>query len=163
MSMSHQSWKDVPTGSVDVGGTKFVYRQLGPDTGIAVIFLNHLDRQAPAQDSQASGEGRSVPSGLSHLGNPAARAPLNPVPLGMWCNVGGPSAPAWTGCRRPPFPAWQPFRAGAFRPALAISTAIYRVGPPLWPAYPGLDSQVSPPRGQPIRGGIVRLRAGSGR
>jgi pimeloyl-ACP methyl ester carboxylesterase len=42
MSMSHQSWKDVPTGSVDVGGTKFVYRQLGPDTGIAVIFLNHL-------------------------------------------------------------------------------------------------------------------------
>ncbi len=92
MSVSHQSWKDVPTGSVNVGGTKFVYRQLGPDTGIAVIFLNHLDRQAPAQDSQASGEGRSVPSGLSHLGNPAARAPLNPVPLGMWCNVGGPSA-----------------------------------------------------------------------
>ena len=30
------------TRSVDVGGTKFVYRQLGPDTGIPVIFLNHL-------------------------------------------------------------------------------------------------------------------------
>ncbi len=49
MSMSNQpqtgssvAWKVVPTRSVDVGGTKFVYRQLGPDTGIPVIFLNHL-------------------------------------------------------------------------------------------------------------------------
>jgi pimeloyl-ACP methyl ester carboxylesterase len=48
-SMCHQSqlgsssaWNDVPTRSVDVGGTKFVYRQLGPDTGVPVIFLNHL-------------------------------------------------------------------------------------------------------------------------
>lgn len=49
MSMSHQPqpgsshlWKNAPTRSVDVGGTKFVYRQLGPDTGMPVIFLNHL-------------------------------------------------------------------------------------------------------------------------
>ena len=49
MSMSHQSqpgsssaWKDVPTRSVDVGGTKLVYRQLGLDTGVPVILLNHL-------------------------------------------------------------------------------------------------------------------------
>jgi pimeloyl-ACP methyl ester carboxylesterase len=35
-------WKDTPTRSVDVGGTKFVYRQLGPDIGVPVIFLNHL-------------------------------------------------------------------------------------------------------------------------
>jgi pimeloyl-ACP methyl ester carboxylesterase len=39
---SNGMWKDVPTRSVDVGGTKFVYRQLGPDTGAPVIFLNHL-------------------------------------------------------------------------------------------------------------------------
>jgi pimeloyl-ACP methyl ester carboxylesterase len=26
----------------DVGGTTLVYRQLGPDTGVPVIFLNHL-------------------------------------------------------------------------------------------------------------------------
>src|SRR5439155_1367742 len=26
----------------DVGGTKFVYRELGLDTGVPVIFLNHL-------------------------------------------------------------------------------------------------------------------------
>jgi len=36
------TWKNAPTRSVDVGGTKFVYRQLGPDTGVPVIFLNHL-------------------------------------------------------------------------------------------------------------------------
>jgi pimeloyl-ACP methyl ester carboxylesterase len=35
-------WRNAPTNSVDVGGTTFVYRQLGPDTGVPVIFLNHL-------------------------------------------------------------------------------------------------------------------------
>jgi len=35
-------WTDAPTKTVDVGGTKFAYRELGPDTGIPVIFLNHL-------------------------------------------------------------------------------------------------------------------------
>ena len=39
---SSSMWKDVPTRSVDVGGTKFVYRQLGPDTGVPVIFFTHL-------------------------------------------------------------------------------------------------------------------------
>jgi pimeloyl-ACP methyl ester carboxylesterase len=48
MNVSHRpqtdggTWKAVPTKSVDVGGTKFVYRQLGPQTGVPVIFLNHL-------------------------------------------------------------------------------------------------------------------------
>jgi len=49
MSIFHQpqfgssgTWKSVPTKFVDVGGTKFAYRQLGPDTGVPVIFLNHL-------------------------------------------------------------------------------------------------------------------------
>ena len=35
-------WRNAPTTSVNVGGTKFVYRHLGPDTGVPVIFLNHL-------------------------------------------------------------------------------------------------------------------------
>jgi pimeloyl-ACP methyl ester carboxylesterase len=35
-------WRNAPTKSVDVGGTKFVYRQLGPETAVPVIFLNHL-------------------------------------------------------------------------------------------------------------------------
>src|SRR6266508_2777720 len=49
MSMSNQpqrgstvGWRVAPTRSVDVGGTKFVYRQLGPEAGVTVIFLNHL-------------------------------------------------------------------------------------------------------------------------
>jgi len=35
-------WKAAPTKAIDVGGTKFAYRELGPETGIPVIFLNHL-------------------------------------------------------------------------------------------------------------------------
>lgn len=35
-------WKDVPTKSVEVGGTKFAYRKLGPAAGAPVILLNHL-------------------------------------------------------------------------------------------------------------------------
>jgi pimeloyl-ACP methyl ester carboxylesterase len=34
-------WKDTPTRSIDIGGTNFVYRRLGPAIGIPVIMLNH--------------------------------------------------------------------------------------------------------------------------
>ena len=36
------TYKDAPTEMVDVDGTRFAYRQLGADTGVPVIFLNHL-------------------------------------------------------------------------------------------------------------------------
>jgi pimeloyl-ACP methyl ester carboxylesterase len=36
------TYKDAPTKSIDVGGTTFVYRELGATTGVPVIFLNHL-------------------------------------------------------------------------------------------------------------------------
>jgi pimeloyl-ACP methyl ester carboxylesterase len=36
------SYKNVPTKSVSVGDTRFVYRELGIGTGVPVIFLNHL-------------------------------------------------------------------------------------------------------------------------
>jgi pimeloyl-ACP methyl ester carboxylesterase len=39
---SNGTWKSAPTKFVEVGGAKFAYRQLGPDTGVPVIFLNHL-------------------------------------------------------------------------------------------------------------------------
>lgn len=35
-------WKDAPTKTVNVDGTKFAYRELGSDTGVPVIFFNHL-------------------------------------------------------------------------------------------------------------------------
>ena len=34
--------RDAATKTVDVGGTTFAYRDLGPRTGTPVIFLNHL-------------------------------------------------------------------------------------------------------------------------
>jgi len=42
--MSHVKWKDVSTRTIDVGGVHFVYRELGPDSGVPVIFLRHLMR-----------------------------------------------------------------------------------------------------------------------
>jgi pimeloyl-ACP methyl ester carboxylesterase len=36
------AYQDVPTRTIDIGGTTFAYRRLGPDTGTPVIFLNHL-------------------------------------------------------------------------------------------------------------------------
>ncbi|MFI6309832.1 alpha/beta fold hydrolase [Nocardia fusca] len=38
----HATYKNTPTTFVDVDGRTFAYRQLGPDTGVPVIFLNHL-------------------------------------------------------------------------------------------------------------------------
>ena len=35
-------WKDVPTRVVNVGGTAFAYRELGPDSGAPLVFLHHL-------------------------------------------------------------------------------------------------------------------------
>ena len=35
-------YKDAPTHTVQVGGTPFAYRLLGADSGVPVIFLNHL-------------------------------------------------------------------------------------------------------------------------
>jgi pimeloyl-ACP methyl ester carboxylesterase len=36
------SWRNAPTKSVEVSGTRFAYRELGTGTGVPVIFLNHL-------------------------------------------------------------------------------------------------------------------------
>ena len=36
------TYKDAPTKTVDVDGARFAYRQLGPEGGTPVIFLNHL-------------------------------------------------------------------------------------------------------------------------
>jgi pimeloyl-ACP methyl ester carboxylesterase len=36
------TYRNAPTETIEVGGAKFAYRQLGPDTGVPVIFLNHL-------------------------------------------------------------------------------------------------------------------------
>ncbi len=40
--MSAVKWKDVPTRTIDVGGVPFAYRELGPASGVPVVFLHHL-------------------------------------------------------------------------------------------------------------------------
>jgi pimeloyl-ACP methyl ester carboxylesterase len=40
--MNNVKWKNVPTRAIDVDGVPFVYRELGPDSGVPVIFLHHL-------------------------------------------------------------------------------------------------------------------------
>jgi pimeloyl-ACP methyl ester carboxylesterase len=37
-----RTYKDAPTETIDVGGTSFVYRELGPSMGVPVVFLTHL-------------------------------------------------------------------------------------------------------------------------
>src|SRR3954469_8727785 len=36
------TWKNAPTQTVNAGGVQFAYRQLGPSTGVPVMFLTHL-------------------------------------------------------------------------------------------------------------------------
>jgi pimeloyl-ACP methyl ester carboxylesterase len=36
------TWKNAPTQTIDAGGVQFAYRQLGPSTGVPVVFLTHL-------------------------------------------------------------------------------------------------------------------------
>jgi len=40
--MSNVKWKNVPTRTINVDGVPFVYRELGSDSGVPVIFLHHL-------------------------------------------------------------------------------------------------------------------------
>lgn len=42
--MSTMLWKDVPTLTVDVGGTPFAYRELGARSDVPVVFLHRLSR-----------------------------------------------------------------------------------------------------------------------
>jgi pimeloyl-ACP methyl ester carboxylesterase len=36
------TWKTAPTQTITAGGVEFAYRQLGPGTGVPVVFLTHL-------------------------------------------------------------------------------------------------------------------------
>jgi pimeloyl-ACP methyl ester carboxylesterase len=39
---STMRWKDAPTHTIRVDGVEFAYRELGPGTGVPVVFLGHL-------------------------------------------------------------------------------------------------------------------------
>ncbi len=36
------TWRTAPTQTINAGGVQFAYRQLGPTTGVPVVFLTHL-------------------------------------------------------------------------------------------------------------------------
>jgi pimeloyl-ACP methyl ester carboxylesterase len=36
------TWRDAPTQTINAGSVQFAYRQLGPSTGVPVVFLTHL-------------------------------------------------------------------------------------------------------------------------
>jgi len=36
------TWKTAPTRTINVGGTPFTYRELGPRTGVPLVFLHHF-------------------------------------------------------------------------------------------------------------------------
>ena len=36
------TWQNAPTHTITAGGVEFAYRQLGPSTGVPVVFLTHL-------------------------------------------------------------------------------------------------------------------------
>ena len=87
--MSSLKWKDVPTRTIDVAGVPFVYRELGPDSGVPVIFLHHLmavlddwdprvidgiatQRRVIAFDNRGVGaSGGSVPDTIEEMGRDA--------------------------------------------------------------------------------------------
>ena len=82
-------WKNVPTRTIDVGGVPFAYRELGPDSGVPVIFLHHLmavlddwdprvidgiaaQRRVIAFDNRGVGaSGGSVPPTIEEMGRDA--------------------------------------------------------------------------------------------
>ena len=87
--MSNVKWKNAPTRTIAVGGVPFVYRQLGPDSGVPVIFLHHLmavlddwdpriidgiaaQRRVIAFDNRGVGaSGGTVPSTIEEMGRDA--------------------------------------------------------------------------------------------
>ncbi len=87
--MGHVDWKDVPTRTIDVDGVPFAYRELGPDSGVPVIFLHHLmavledwdprvingiaaQRRVIAFDNRGVGaSGGSVPHTIDEMGRDA--------------------------------------------------------------------------------------------
>jgi pimeloyl-ACP methyl ester carboxylesterase len=39
---ANTTWKKAPTHTIEAGGVRYAYRELGPSTGVPVVFLTHL-------------------------------------------------------------------------------------------------------------------------
>ena len=87
--MNMLNWKEVPTRTMNVDGVPFAYRELGPGSGVPVIFLHHLmavlddwdprvidgiaaQRRVIAFDNRGVGaSGGSVPHTIEEMGRDA--------------------------------------------------------------------------------------------
>jgi pimeloyl-ACP methyl ester carboxylesterase len=75
------SYRNVPTRTVDVDGTPFAYRELGPKTGVPLVFLNHitavLDDWDPAVVDGLATERRVILVDLRGVGGSGGVTPDN--------------------------------------------------------------------------------------
>jgi hypothetical protein len=60
------TWQTAPTHTIKAGGVEFAYRQLGPSTGVPVVFLTHLAAVLDNWDPPSRGRHRRQASG-DHL------------------------------------------------------------------------------------------------
>jgi pimeloyl-ACP methyl ester carboxylesterase len=83
------TWRNAPTHRIDVGGVSFAYREVGPDSGIPIVFVHHLmavlddwdprvidsiavHRRVIAFDNRGVGaSGGSVPPTIEEMGRDA--------------------------------------------------------------------------------------------
>jgi pimeloyl-ACP methyl ester carboxylesterase len=74
------AWKDAPTQSVHVGGETFVYRRLGPASGVPVVLLNHwgavLDNFDPRIIDGLAAARPVIALGYRGVGASGGKAPL---------------------------------------------------------------------------------------
>jgi pimeloyl-ACP methyl ester carboxylesterase len=54
-AVSSTTWKNAPTHTINAGGVEFAYRQLGPRTGVPVVFLTHLTAVLDNWDPRSRG------------------------------------------------------------------------------------------------------------
>ena len=66
------SWKDAPTHTLSAGGVEFAYRQLGPSTGVPVVFLTHLAAVLDNWDPRVV-DGIAAEASGHHLRQPRCR------------------------------------------------------------------------------------------
>jgi pimeloyl-ACP methyl ester carboxylesterase len=71
--------KDAVTKTLEVGGTSFAYREVGPTTGVPVVFLHHftavLDDWDPAVVDGIAGERRVILVDLRGVGSSGGTTP----------------------------------------------------------------------------------------
>jgi len=93
-------WKHVPTRTVDVGGTRFAYRALGPDGGVPVVFLHHLMAVLDDWDPRVM-DGVAAHRRVIAFDNRGVGATQGKVPARSTCSASPSAARS---------PRWSPFR-----------------------------------------------------